>query len=1047
MRAIKLCLTAFGPYLENQAVDFRELGNESIFLITGPTGAGKTTIFDAICYALYGRASGSDRDQDSLRSHFAKMAEPTEVQFRFSLKQKVYEVIRSPKQPRKKDRGDGYTEEPAKAVLYEIVDGNSVLITSRIKEVNETLEERLGFDYEQFRKMVLIPQGEFRKLISENSKEREVILQKIFRTYFYERMTDALKAEAKSLKEKISELDRMMEQEITKISWQYEQIEEADSMEVVAEKIQAEIAYTKKQLDELARKKALQQEALKQAQQKLHEGKSLEEKYVEQEKLKKEQAALQERLPGIIKQKERLNLAKAAQEIIPFENQSNARKKEWQEQKEKLAKQQAKINQLEKEFTETEVAYKEAADREPEREKLKESVKQAKVQLEQVTSFLTLQREAQQINAAKDKYKAQRDRVETKIKQLENEIEKIEIKLNDEQEMTKTFYLKREELEKGKEKVNQLESLFTENNRLVELRKNYQVMQRELDKRKSRLEQLRDRCNCKEEEQKKQYATLMAHHLEDGKACPVCGSLEHPEKARAHETAVSENELEQLKSELQQNEQEYVAFQEKVLVCKSEGQSQRAQVQKLFDSLGNDLTELEQNTIQHAINNWRKILSNLQNDKDNLARQLTILEALKKQRIQYKNDQQKFKQTFDQLSETYQSTANKAVKVEAKLEELAKQLPETINDAANFRNQIEQMKAVLEQELLRWEKIREQYQQSHDRLQKEITILDQQQLFTNNTKQNFDEQYNVFTNAVYRNGFSTIESYQEAKLTPDEQQKMENQLTAHETRREQIRYRLDELARQINEQPRQDIETLEAQVDRKQAEFQQISDKMYALELKQQNDIQTEQNVANQFDQQKQLANEYYSVGELAELANGNNHLKLSFERYVLASFLDEILLQANVRLDRMTDHRYQLMRSGQVAKRGAQSGLDLEVLDHHTGQKRSVKTLSGGEGFKAALCLALGLADVVQAHAGGVQLDTLFIDEGFGTLDEISLQQAIDCLKDLQESNRLLGIISHVPQLKSEIHAKLLITPSHQGSKLAFSFGQHEISKSIVKL
>lgn len=155
-----------------------------------------------------------------------------------------------------------------------------------------------------------------------------------------------------------------------------------------------------------------------------------------------------------------------------------------------------------------------------------------------------------------------------------------------------------------------------------------------------------------------------------------------------------------------------------------------------------------------------------------------------------------------------------------------------------------------------------------------------------------------------------------------------------------------------------------------------------------------------------------------------------------MASFLDEILSQANIRLDRMTEYRYQLIRSGQVAKQGAQSGLDLEVLDHHTGQQRSVKTLSGGEGFKASLSLALGLADVVQAHAGGIQMDTLFIDEGFGTLDETSLQQAIDCLKDLQDSNRLLGIISHVPHLKDEIHAKLEITPSPRGSTLAFSFG-----------
>jgi len=220
-----------------------------------------------------------------------------------------------------------------------------------------------------------------------------------------------------------------------------------------------------------------------------------------------------------------------------------------------------------------------------------------------------------------------------------------------------------------------------------------------------------------------------------------------------------------------------------------------------------------------------------------------------------------------------------------------------------------------------------------------------------------------------------------------------------------------------------------------QEQLQKTSDLLYSLSQKEEHDRLVLKRVGELLAEQQDLEVEYYTIGALADLAHGNNQLKLSFERYVLSSFLDEILIQANLRLERMTNHRYQLIRSGQIAKRGAQSGLDLEVLDHHTGKQRSVKTLSGGEGFKASLSLALGLADVVQAHAGGVQLDTLFIDEGFGTLDEVSLQQAIDCLKDLQDSNRLLGIISHVPQLKNEIHAKLQIIPSPNGSRMEFSF------------
>ena len=186
--------------------------------------------------------------------------------------------------------------------------------------------------------------------------------------------------------------------------------------------------------------------------------------------------------------------------------------------------------------------------------------------------------------------------------------------------------------------------------------------------------------------------------------------------------------------------------------------------------------------------------------------------------------------------------------------------------------------------------------------------------------------------------------------------------------------------------------------------------------------------------EKKELEADYFDVGELAKLARGDNPLRLSFERYVLSSFLDEILFQANIRLDQMTEHRYQLKRSDKTAKRGAQSGLDIEVIDYYTGMERSVKTLSGGEGFKAALSLALGMADVVQAHSGGVELDTLFIDERFGTLDELSLEQALQCLSDLQKGNRMLGIISHVSKLKEEIKAQLQIESSHTGSKVSLS-------------
>ncbi|WP_099158300.1 AAA family ATPase [Virgibacillus ndiopensis] len=1037
MRALSLSLRAFGPYWEKQEIDFTELGGESIFLITGPTGAGKTTIFDAICYALYGRASGSDRDQDSLRSHFATIDEPTEVQFRFTLNQKKYEVIRNPKQQKKKERGDGYTEEPAKAILYEVTDDTTTLISSRIKEVNETIEAKLGFDYEQFRKMVLIPQGEFRKLISENSKEREAILQKIFHTYFYEKITEELKLQSKELKEEIEHIEQTIQYEITKIQWTELEISNEDSIEIIKEKLVQEINRTKEKLAGCDKQKIQQQQVLNNAQNKLLAGKTLEEKFVEQMKLQKEQSELNETANRILQNKEKLKLAQKAIEIMPLENQSNARKKEWQDQLTKFTQQQEKVESLRKKYKSIEFTYNEAASKESERERLKEKVKLAKSQLDQVNNYLDLQKSAKQINSKKEQQQRQINSIEKEIIHIDNEMERMEDKLNKEQELTKTYYMKRQELDKGKDLIKQLENLYAENSKLQELRKSYKIYQQKHHEKLTKLEKLRAQYNTKDEEQKKQYAVLIAHHLEDGKPCPVCGSIEHPDKVVANEETIRESELEQLKKDLQLNEKEYLQFQEKFAECKSDGQSQRITVMKLYDQISNELTELDDKVILDTCNKWKDKVLALKQETVTLEQELTNLQELRMQRNGYKNKKEKIKQTFDQLLINFQKVSSETVKMETRLEELAKQLPKDIQDANDFKNQINEMEQTLNHQIASWENISQQYKRSYDELQKEKTILDQQKHFEENNRASFEKQYKLFSQAINVSGFQTIETYQEAKLSSEEQKIIESKVKAYDTRTEQIKFRLNELKKQIGNHSRPNVQELEQLVEEKQIELQNTSDTIHSLRLKINNDHLVENNIQEKLSKQKHLTENYFTIGELADLAHGNNQLKLSFERYVLASFLDEILIQANTRLDRLTEHRYQLIRSGQVAKRGAQSGLDLEVLDHHTGQQRSVKTLSGGEGFKAALSLALGLADVVQAHAGGVQMDTLFIDEGFGTLDEISLQQAIDCLKDLQESNRLLGIISHVPQLKNEIHAKLQIKPSHKGSRLAFTFGQ----------
>ncbi|WP_047980089.1 AAA family ATPase [Ornithinibacillus contaminans] len=1037
MRAITLSLTAFGPYLEKQIIRFDELGDESIFLITGPTGAGKTTIFDAICYALYGKASGSDRDQDSLRSHFATDAEPTEVTFRFSLTNKIYEITRNPKQLKKKERGDGYTEEPAKAVLYEVNDGQKQLLSSRIKDVNETIEERLGFDYEQFRKMVLIPQGEFRKLISENSREREVILQKIFRTYFYEQITEALKMEAKDMEAAIRKLETDITYEISKVQWRNEEVEETDSVEEVRNRLVQENEDTKQLIEVATQKKLIQQEKIKHAEEKLHQAKLIEEKFSEQELLTTQLEKLERDRDQIEQKKATLKNAQQAQHIIPLEEQRIAREKEWQHQLSRLTKQQEHVTQLEKLFTNISVQYSTAADKEQEREQLKEDIKAAKKQLEQVNHYLELKQQADRLQKKKHQDEVILSEVEKHLATNEQTLVAIETNLSEESSLTKAFYETKDTLNKQAELNRKLKELRDESRLLVQLRQEFSVIHRTYQEKQNEIKQLRIQYDSLAVKQKEQYASLLAHQLIPGEPCPVCGSKDHPAVATTMTVEEDHQQMKQLKSLLEQKEQEFEAFQQQYIDSKTTGQSKRDQVVNLQQQLAEIAPDMNAEEMDKLEVETERQLDQLQQDQKEIADKLSKLNTLKEQKETLKQKETELKQTFEQTTKSIQQTQEAFVQIRTQIEETKKLLPEELEDPTTFVQLVNRKERHYEQLLSEWEQLKGSYETARDSLHKERTVLEQLTEFEKETKQRYEHQLEQFIAEVKTNGFDSVESYEHAKLSLEEQKQLEALLQEYENKTKQLRYRLQELTEQLAKLERVNLVELEVEIGQFQLELQAIQDNLFALTAKLKHDEIILSQLTSTIKQLKTLEKEYYTVGKLADLSSGNNSLRLSFERYVLASFLDEILLQANIRLDRMTEHRYQLIRSGEIAKRGAQSGLDLEVMDHHTGIRRSVKTLSGGEGFKAALSLALGLADVVQAHAGGVQLDTLFIDEGFGTLDEVSLQQAINCLKDLQESNRLLGIISHVPQLKNEIHTKLMITPSHRGSSLTFSFGK----------
>ncbi|SDL68510.1 AAA family ATPase [Sediminibacillus halophilus] len=1035
MRAIKLSITAFGPYRETQIVDFREIGNESIFLITGPTGAGKTTIFDAICYALYGRASGNDRDHDSLRSHFAEIDQPTEVSFQFALKGRMYQVNRFPKQKKRKERGDGFTEDPARAELYEINDGETVLAASKIKDVNEMLEEQLGLDYEQFRKMIMIPQGEFRRLISENSKEREEILQKIFHTHFYEQITEELKKQSKQLLESIKQLEDRLEREAAKIQWRKNETEESDSIETIIEKLNEEIHEASEDLGLNEEQLAKEKNALNAAQEAFYKGKQLSEMFAEFDQLQETSAKLTERQPSVNEKQKKLELAETAAKIIPFEEQVKRRKSEWENQIKRLDSQKAKKKETEEWFQTVAAEYEIESGREREREQLQEQLETTKKQLEQSKQLVLLKQEQKQAEQKKQAAETNIQRLTDDMKKIRHQQDKLQVQVQQHQETTKKYYHVEQKVKQAEEQTKKLEELLNQFEKLQELRQKYQQVHQQYNEKQQLIERLQSKLNELEAQQANNHALLLAQHLKEGCACPVCGSEQHPDPASGRTEDISDRQLEETRKRLETAKKDFDEWQRYYIQVKSDGQAQRSLVDQNYQAFKDSIDTLDGQSILRLLESWKNTVTAEKRKMDLLYKEIEQMEQAGRQSEQLSKKTQQLETQLEELKQSKESITESWMRINMQVETAKQELSEEDQDPFVIQKKVTNKEKVLSEWLQKWEYIQSRYQAGKEKLQELNTIIEQQRTFAKETEQKLATEQADFEEKIEHSQFPSIEAYQYARITESESLNLKQEIEEFNKQKHTVEKRLQAVNKQLDGQEKPDIEELEASVRRCSEKLEVVNQNIQNLKLTVKSYEQIRKSMLELLEEKQLKAKQYYDIGELADLARGENHLRLSFERYVLSAFLDEILLQANIRLDQMTDHRYQLIRSDQIAKRGAQSGLDLEVLDHHTGLQRSVKTLSGGEGFKAALSLALGMADVVQAHAGGVQLETLFIDEGFGTLDELSLEQAIECLKGLQQSNRLLGIISHVPQLKEEIPAKLQITPSQKGSKAAFQF------------
>lgn len=1029
MRPVQLIISAWGPYKDVVKVDFSKFREGSVFLITGSTGAGKTTIFDAISYALYGNVSGMNREKTTLRSDFADKETDTLVDFTFVHKEVSYHICRSPKYERLKKRGEGFTTSNETAVLeYE----DHAPITA-VFEVNKKIEEIMGINHEQFKQIAMIAQGEFLSLLYANSREKVEIFRNLFQTGLYDRMQRNLSEKSKQLYVQIQEQKHKMDEAIAAI--------DGGTNEVLNELVSAKQLHYEKIIEVL---KEHIKETTKNAQAYMEQYKGVEEELQKKlaeitkadelnqmielyETTRKKLGTIQTK-EDQFKEIERKNKeAKKASQLFAYEARYEEVKeqlKQWEEKirttKTELEELQPKLQLVQEQFLKT--------------KKMDEEVAKLQAEYKRMEDYLPLYDELSKTEFNLHQRKQEENRFEKELKRssksLEEEKENAK-KLQEELVRYEGVELRLGELaveiEKAKYSYDELrqalqllDHIQKEELLLHSMQKEYVMLEQRMKKSKLEYEQ-------NEELYKNAAVGLAARFLEENKPCPVCGSTSHPKKAVISHEVPDEMQLQRDKEIYEKN---FEAFQDMY---------QKTASKQGMISLKKE--EMEKILVKHKLNDAKQLIETFErvktDSKELLEKRTKLQQTLERKQTLGKEislsveKQGQLEQMLEGCEESIQKVTKERLVLVGTMQTLRERLPKEYTKKEDLEKQMKLVQRDLDQTKEFIQQIKEKREQLiayHDRRQ---ALYQSYQEEAKGCEEKREKRVGELEEKIKTQGFSSIQQYQDAKCSIEEMEYQEKVLYEYE---EQLRItkaevkRLEELC---GGKERVDLEEKQIQYEEIEAKKQSIREEREQLIARNTGNQRALESLGEKFYKVEYLSNEYGIVKELDNAAKGNNQERIVFEHFVLAAYFEDIIVAANQRLTVMTNSRYELRKVEKVSDARTKDSLDLEVFDQYTGKTRSVKTLSGGESFKAALSLALGLSDVIQQNAGGIEIDTLFIDEGFGSLDQESLDGALRTLTTLTGRNKLIGIISHVNELKERVENQVIVQKGSNGSFL----------------
>lgn len=1041
MKPVKLTISAFGPYSGTTVIDFEKLGSSGLFLISGDTGAGKTTIFDAISYVLFDKTSGLTRDVNTVRSDFATIDVFTEVTLEFLHKGQYYTISRYPEQTRKSERGKGVAVQK-KGVFLLLPDGKK--IDSRI-EVKEKISDILGgLGYDQFKQIAMIAQGEFLELLLADNDKRNEILQKVFNTELLRKLSFKLKEQENNLRYANEDLEKSILQYIDEIkcvrdSVYYEEVlsfkenknvnQLPDFIKCLGGLLEEDSAGLKERNDKI---KKLDKE-LEKLYKSEENGKAVNRDFDEKDRLsirKQEQDDRKEEMKALEKKAD--TGQRALSYVKPYEDIKLREEFSFNQLKDKITQTEKEKLLLEERYTNAHSKYEEEFRKIDLRDRINYSINNLEENLPQYDKLAELSEKEKSLEN-------KRKQLDESAAFLKNEIEEVQKQytiLAGEFENKKDSPIRyiniQNTLEKEQTAKKQLEQWEAEVIRLIR----FQLMVKEHTQHYLVTEKRYAECNDEYERKQKAFlreqAGVLASSLEEGKPCPVCGSLNHPGPARVLLQAPTEDELKVLKEKTNALNDE---MQKESLRVSGERKEYETRFEAVREALAEIVKEKEFGSLRDVKLQLKAISEEYNKKISELKEELAYWKTEWGRKEACESDMKKNREKLEKDTLRTESVKEELVGINSELSTCRSEI--TLIKKNLEYDSLEQAAKVISEKKTQLEELRKQYNKAekeyHDAdssLKSCSGLLKEFKDQNEESKANLTCAVQVFQNKIKDYGFLDEDHYQKAFITQPEIDEMKQEYKKYELEIQEIKGQLDKLKEKTSGKERVDLSAIRESIRLRKEErvqWDKLQKDVYGR-IRENKEILARIRETEKLREEKNR--QYLDVSIMSKTANGRleGKQKITFETYVQAAYFIRIIEEANKRFYEMSGKRYRLLRKEEGSLQGA-TGLELNVYDTWTGKIRNVKSLSGGESFMAALSLALGFSDIVQNYAGGIEIEAMFVDEGFGSLDSEALEQSIHTLNNLTAGSRMVGIISHVEDLKDRIEKQIIIKKDVKGS------------------